>query len=214
MGDQQGDAVVRREVAAELDPQRHRDRHVEAGERLVEQQQPGLGGQRPGDRHPLGLAAGELARACGRRGRRRRAVEPVRARPRPPRRRHARGPAARRPRCRGRRGAGTAAGPGRPARPALAGAARRAGRCRRGPHVPSAGDQPGQRAAAARSCRRRWARSPRPPRRARRLNAASTRPGDPQVAASRPSRGRSWRAQPAVAQREQDADRDDAASPG
>ena len=32
---------------------------VEGGERLVEQQQPGLDGQRPGQRDPLPLAAGE-----------------------------------------------------------------------------------------------------------------------------------------------------------
>jgi hypothetical protein len=35
---------------------------VERGERLVEQQQGRFGGERPGQRHPLGLPAGELAR--------------------------------------------------------------------------------------------------------------------------------------------------------
>ena len=39
---------------------------VERADRLVAQQQLGLGGQRPGDRDPLPLAAGDLARACGR----------------------------------------------------------------------------------------------------------------------------------------------------
>ena len=36
-------------------------RHIEGGHRLVQQQQLRLCGQRPGDRHPLSLAAGELA---------------------------------------------------------------------------------------------------------------------------------------------------------
>ena len=38
-----------------------RDRDVEGGQRLVEQQQPRVGGERPGHGDPLGLAAGELA---------------------------------------------------------------------------------------------------------------------------------------------------------
>ena len=62
VGDQHGDPGVRREVAAELDPQRRGHADVEPGERLVEQQQRGVGGERARDRHPLGLAAGELAR--------------------------------------------------------------------------------------------------------------------------------------------------------
>ena len=70
VGDQHGDAVVSPRGAGAA-----RARSAIAtptsrdGERLVEQQQPGLGGQRPGDRDPLGLAAGELRRAGGRRGR-------------------------------------------------------------------------------------------------------------------------------------------------
>jgi hypothetical protein len=35
---------------------------VERAERLVEQEDPGLDGERPGERHPLALAAGQLAR--------------------------------------------------------------------------------------------------------------------------------------------------------
>ncbi len=35
---------------------------VEGAERLVEQQQVGFGHERPGDRHPLAHAAGQLAR--------------------------------------------------------------------------------------------------------------------------------------------------------
>ena len=36
---------------------------VEGGERLVEEQQPGFGGQGAGERDPLRLAAGQLARS-------------------------------------------------------------------------------------------------------------------------------------------------------
>ena len=54
---------------AQLEPQRHRDPDVEGGQRLVEQQQPGLGGQRPGDRDPLRLAAGQLRGPAVGRGR-------------------------------------------------------------------------------------------------------------------------------------------------
>jgi len=35
------------------------DRHVERGDRLIEDQHLRLGGQRPGDRHPLPLPAGQ-----------------------------------------------------------------------------------------------------------------------------------------------------------
>ncbi|MPM50854.1 hypothetical protein SDC9_97600 [bioreactor metagenome] len=41
--------------------QQWRDRDVQGCHRLVEQQQPRLGRQRPGDCHPLGLSAGKLA---------------------------------------------------------------------------------------------------------------------------------------------------------
>ena len=90
---------------------------VEGGQRLVEQQHPGLGGERPGQRHPLGLPA----RQRGRAGR-----PPGRARPTRSSSSWARGPglgggarpgpAARTRRCRGRSGGGTAGGPGRPRR--------------------------------------------------------------------------------------------------
>ena len=53
---------------AELDPQGRGHADVEAGERLVEQQQVGVGRQGARDRDPLGLAAGQLGRAGGRRG--------------------------------------------------------------------------------------------------------------------------------------------------
>ena len=49
-------------MAAELDAQRHGDLDVEAGERLVEQQQRRVGREGPGDGDPLRLAAGELRR--------------------------------------------------------------------------------------------------------------------------------------------------------
>ncbi len=45
---------------ADLLAQRHADLGVERRQRLVEQQQLGLGRQRPGERHALLLAAGEL----------------------------------------------------------------------------------------------------------------------------------------------------------
>ena len=61
---------------------RHRD--VEGGHRLVEQQQPRLGGQRPGHRDPLGLAAGELRRPAVAPGRRRRPRRASRPPPRAP----------------------------------------------------------------------------------------------------------------------------------
>ena len=59
--DQDGDAVEGREVLGQLDPQRHRHGDVEPGERLVEQQQPRLGGEGARDRDALGLAAGQLS---------------------------------------------------------------------------------------------------------------------------------------------------------
>ncbi len=64
MGDQQrhpGERAAGGAPARRAAPSRP---HVERGERLVEQQQARVGGQRPGDRHPLRLAAGQLARAA------------------------------------------------------------------------------------------------------------------------------------------------------
>ena len=62
-------------------------RDVEAGEGLVEQQHVGVGGQRPGDGDPLGLAAGELARLAVGEVADAEAVQPVAGErlPRPPR---------------------------------------------------------------------------------------------------------------------------------
>ena len=51
-------AQVPAQLAADLQP----GARVEGGQRLVEQQQPRVGGQRPGQRDPLGLPAGELRR--------------------------------------------------------------------------------------------------------------------------------------------------------
>ena len=45
-------------------PQRRCDRDVERGHRLVQQQQRRIGGERAGDRDPLGLPAGQLGRAA------------------------------------------------------------------------------------------------------------------------------------------------------
>ena len=136
VGDQQRDAVVRREVAGQLDPQRRGDADVEPGERLVEQQQ--RGARWPGRGRSTTRCAWPPDSSRGRR--------PARS-PTPNRSSHswavrcgrlagdARGCAARRRRSRGRSGAGRAAGPGRRARPTArardAAAASRTGRRRR-----------------------------------------------------------------------------------
>ena len=57
MGDDQGGA--RGEEAPQLLPQSGGDVDVERRHRLVQEQQPGIGGQGPGDRDLLGLPAGE-----------------------------------------------------------------------------------------------------------------------------------------------------------
>ncbi len=62
VGDDDGRALG--EHGAQQLAQRRGDGDVEGGHRLVEQQQPRVGGQCPGDRHPLGLATGELGRAA------------------------------------------------------------------------------------------------------------------------------------------------------
>ena len=61
MGDED-DGPVGEHPAQRL-PQGRGDGDVERGHRLVEQQQPGVGGERAGHRDPLGLPAGELAGA-------------------------------------------------------------------------------------------------------------------------------------------------------
>ena len=114
---------------------------VEGAERLVEQQQPRLGRQRAGQRHPLGLAArqrGHPATLV--------AGQPDELEQLAPRARRMRlGPvpacAARRPRWRRRPCAGTAGGPGTRGRCRGGGAARRPG-----PRRPS---RPGRRRARA-----------------------------------------------------------------
>ena len=60
VGDQHADAAVL-EMADQVADFAHRDR-VDAGQRLVEQDVAGLGGQRPGDLHPAPLAAGQRQR--------------------------------------------------------------------------------------------------------------------------------------------------------
>ena len=58
--DDQADAAEPVEMAAQGVPHVGAGGLVERGERFVEQQQPGPGRQRPGQRDALGLAAGEL----------------------------------------------------------------------------------------------------------------------------------------------------------
>ena len=110
VGDQQHRAAVLaahpQQQVLELGPGLRVDRR----ERLVHQQQRRPGGQRPGDRHPLLHAAGELPRVLGRRRPRDRPTPAPRA-PAPAARR-ARTPAtaAGTRRCRARTATGTASG--------------------------------------------------------------------------------------------------------
>ena len=62
------DAAVGRAAGGEGGAHLRPQLGVQGGQRLVEQQHPRVGGQRPGERHPLGLAVGQLRRAVGRRG--------------------------------------------------------------------------------------------------------------------------------------------------
>ena len=112
--------------------------HVEGGHRLVEEEEARLGGQRPGQGHPLGLATGETADAMVRDLADTQPIEPVLRQGRRLRSRRTRVGGARRPRWPAHRGGGTGDAPGRPARtiaapgaPAPRGAGRR-GRGRRG----------------------------------------------------------------------------------
>ena len=61
VGDEQADAVERGEVAAQVAADVAAGAGVEGGERFVEQQEAGLGGQGAGQGDPLGLAAGQGA---------------------------------------------------------------------------------------------------------------------------------------------------------
>ena len=107
----------RQRLVADLRPQRR----VEGGECLVQQHELGRGRQRPGQRHPLLLAAGKgVGIGCGRTPAcspppvARQPADPGPADP---------GPSGRRPRSRRRADAGTARNPGTSARPAAAPAA-------------------------------------------------------------------------------------------
>ena len=90
VGDEDGGDAQALLQAADLAAQAHAHARVERGERLVEQQQPGRGGERARDRDALLLAAGELARDISARCRagRRAPAAPSRA-PRASRLRHA-----------------------------------------------------------------------------------------------------------------------------
>ena len=77
MGDEHAGGARSTEVVAE---QLSHDRplgHVEGGHRLVEEEETRLGGQRPGQGHPLGLATGEAADAMVRDVADAQPVEPV-----------------------------------------------------------------------------------------------------------------------------------------
>ena len=62
VGDEQGRGAEPLLQRADLLPQLQPDLGVQRGQRLVEQQYPGLDGQRPGQRDALLLAAGQLVR--------------------------------------------------------------------------------------------------------------------------------------------------------
>ena len=102
VGDEEADAVERGEVAAQVAADVAAGAGVEGGERLVEQQQAGLGGQGAGQGDALGLAAGQgagpVAGVVGEPD----ALEPVRGAARGPRAWRRRGRAARRRRSRAR----------------------------------------------------------------------------------------------------------------
>ncbi len=68
MGDQHRRDPPAGEDAAQLVAQRLAQRQVERGERLVEQEQGGIGGERAAEGHPLALAARQLARVPLREG--------------------------------------------------------------------------------------------------------------------------------------------------
>ena len=162
---------------------------VDAGGRLVEEEQLGLAGQRAGDQHPLLLAAGERGRrrrGPGRRGRPRRARR--RSRRRSARDERAEQPAAGQP----------AGGDDLPDRGGYAGGGAGALRARSRPAasrsnvVERRAEQPRARprsAAAARSgrapawtCRSRWRPSARRTRPARTVRSMPRRTGRPPIA--------------------------------
>src|SRR5437660_134550 len=65
VGHQEPDAVVALELAAQLPAGLQAGAGVEGGEGLVEEQEPRLGGQRPGQRDALGLPARQLLGFAG-----------------------------------------------------------------------------------------------------------------------------------------------------
>ena len=62
VGDQDTRPAELAEVVAELVSHRSSGRYVERGHGLVEQEKSRVGGQGPGQGHPLGLATGQLTR--------------------------------------------------------------------------------------------------------------------------------------------------------
>ena len=75
VGDEQDRPGEVGEVPAQLGADLEPGAGVERGQRLVEQQQPGVGGERAGERDPLRLPAGQLLAACA--TARARQVEPL-----------------------------------------------------------------------------------------------------------------------------------------
>ena len=65
VGDQEARSGVAAQLLAQEAAQLGSGRGVDGGERFVEEEQRRFGGQGPGQGHPLGLAAGELAGAGG-----------------------------------------------------------------------------------------------------------------------------------------------------
>ncbi len=66
MGDQHGRFLLPPQHLVQQPTHGRRGIDVERGQRLVEQQQSGIGGQRPRQRDALGLTAGELTRLARR----------------------------------------------------------------------------------------------------------------------------------------------------
>ena len=138
MGDEQRGARVLGEVAVQLGPGVQPGPGVQRGERLVEQQQRRVDRERPGQRDPLGLPAGELAGLApgvARPGRPGPASAAAWSRASAPVAR--RGGAGRTRRCPARSGAGRAGSPGTPRRSGAAPAVRSAARSGRRAASPS-----------------------------------------------------------------------------
>ena len=132
---------------------------VEGAERLVEEQHLRQVDQRPGERDPLLLAAGELRGAAVRLGARGR---PARARPRPGPRSRPSAPScasARRRRCRRRSGGGRGRSSGRRCWSAAGGGAGRRRRRRRSGSSPRSAARSRRSSAGSSSCRSRSARA-------------------------------------------------------